>query len=190
MFLISGASTNKAINANSAPLPCIENVTKRRWVNVRVLLRIQKTLSYVQSFPSKHLPPFQYLKERFKLDIPHRFRTYNFKSPTFCDHCGSLLYGLFKQGMKCEVCGVNCHHKCQKHMANLCGVNQKQLSEALFEIKRGAHAASTPPNVGNMNLNSMDRNGGAANGMGNKFKAFFKTHHTSIDKEQPAEKEE
>ncbi|VDK48956.1 unnamed protein product, partial [Gongylonema pulchrum] len=80
-----------------------------------------------------------YLKERFKIDIPHRFKPYSFKSPTFCDHCGSLLYGLFRQGLKCEVCGVVCHHKCQRYMPNLCGVNQKQLSQALFEIKRGTH---------------------------------------------------
>ncbi|XP_046383813.1 putative protein kinase C delta type homolog [Ischnura elegans] len=81
-----------------------------------------------------------YLRERFKIDVPHRFRLHNFMSPTFCDHCGSLLYGLFRQGLKCEVCSVNCHRKCERHMPNLCGVNQKLLVEALSSLRKASPA--------------------------------------------------
>ncbi|PIO30406.1 hypothetical protein AB205_0042080, partial [Aquarana catesbeiana] len=73
-------------------------------------------------------------KERFNIDMPHRFRVYNYKSPTFCDHCGSLLWGLVKQGLKCEECDMDVHHKCQKKVANLCGINQKLLAEALNQV--------------------------------------------------------
>uniref|UniRef100_A0AAY4EKI1 Protein kinase C n=1 Tax=Denticeps clupeoides TaxID=299321 RepID=A0AAY4EKI1_9TELE len=74
-------------------------------------------------------------KERFKIDMPHRFKVYNYKSPTFCEHCGTLLWGLARQGLKCEECGMNVHHKCQKKVANLCGVNQKLMAEALATIE-------------------------------------------------------
>ncbi|MEQ2158998.1 hypothetical protein GOODEAATRI_017940, partial [Goodea atripinnis] len=74
-------------------------------------------------------------KERFKIDMPHRFRVCTYMSPTFCQHCGTLLWGLAKQGLKCAECSMNVHHKCQKKVANLCGVNQKLMAEALAVIE-------------------------------------------------------
>uniref|UniRef100_A0AAR2LDH7 Protein kinase C n=1 Tax=Pygocentrus nattereri TaxID=42514 RepID=A0AAR2LDH7_PYGNA len=82
-------------------------------------------------------------KERFKIDMPHRFKVYNYKSPTFCEHCGTLLWGLARQGLKCEECGMNVHHKCQKKVANLCGVNQKLMAEALAMIESTQQGCDT-----------------------------------------------
>ena len=73
---------------------------------------------------------------RFGMNIPHTFKEHFFKKPTFCDHCGSLIYGLYKQGLLCvhEHCGISVHYKCQKNVPNNCGVDQKQLAETLLAI--------------------------------------------------------
>nr|CAI5830047.1 unnamed protein product [Callosobruchus analis] len=95
-----------------------------------------------------------YLRERFKIDLPHRFKVHTFMSPTFCDHCGSLLYGIYKQGLKCEECDVNIHKKCEKLTANLCGVNQKLLVEAIESAKRESSDSRDSPSTSPLAHNS------------------------------------
>lgn len=33
-------------------------------------------------------------------------------------------------------CAMNVHHKCQDKVANLCGINQKLLAEALTQVSQ------------------------------------------------------
>lgn len=76
----------------------------------------------------------QHQSTGFNVNVPHRFVVHNYKRFTFCDHCGSLLYGLIRQGLQCEVCNLNVHKRCQKNVANNCGINTKQMAEILTQI--------------------------------------------------------
>ena len=55
----------------------------------------------------------------------HNFQVHSYTKFTFCDHCGQLLYGLFRQGHQCSDpdCGINVHSYCKPFVANLCGTH-------------------------------------------------------------------
>jgi hypothetical protein len=71
------------------------------------------------------------LTSRFQINVPHSFKTHSYMRPTFCDHCGSLLWGVVRQGQQCKSCKFNVHKKCAKHVGNLCGLDQRSLGEEL-----------------------------------------------------------
>ena len=54
-------------------------------------------------------------------------------------YCSLFLFISFSL-----VCGLNCHHKCEKKVSNLCGVNQKLLAEALESIRPNRQKQSAP----------------------------------------------
>merc|ERR1711971_1218280 len=50
---------------------------------------------------------------------PHSLVIHSYKTPTFCDVCKEMLFGMFKQGLKCEYCGLNIHKKCVKYLPKI-----------------------------------------------------------------------
>uniref|UniRef100_A0A8C1JHL4 Protein kinase C n=1 Tax=Cyprinus carpio TaxID=7962 RepID=A0A8C1JHL4_CYPCA len=73
-------------------------------------------------------------RQGFGINVPHQFREHTYKVPTYCNHCGSLLYGLMKQGIQCKSCKMNIHKRCEANVALNCGVNSAELASKLSEI--------------------------------------------------------
>lgn len=59
---------------------------------------------------------------------PHSLFVHSYKSPTFCDFCGEMLFGLVRQGLKCEGCGLNFHKRCAMRIPNNCSHARRRRS--------------------------------------------------------------
>lgn len=56
----------------------------------------------------------------------HNFQETTYFTPTFCDHCGGMLWGIIKQGYKCKDCHINCHKNCKVEVVIGCRRKQSE----------------------------------------------------------------
>ncbi|XP_056446298.1 protein kinase C eta type [Gadus chalcogrammus] len=91
----------------------------------------------------KKIKKEQSTNQGFSINVPHKFSSHSFKAPTFCDHCGSLLWGIVKQGLHCKICKMNVHIRCKGNVAPSCGVNSVELANKLAEM--GLKPGGIPP---------------------------------------------
>ncbi|XP_074091497.1 serine/threonine-protein kinase D1 isoform X2 [Macrotis lagotis] len=79
---------------------------------------------------------------------PHALFVHSYRAPAFCDHCGEMLWGLVRQGLKCEGCGLNYHKRCAFKIPNNCtGVRRRRLSNVSLTgpIPVRTASAESPP---------------------------------------------
>ncbi|TNM93623.1 hypothetical protein fugu_001799 [Takifugu bimaculatus] len=62
---------------------------------------------------------------------PHSLVVYSYRMPTFCHYCGEMLWGLVRQGLKCDGCGLDFHKRCAYRLANTCSRTRRQVSTSL-----------------------------------------------------------
>ncbi|KAJ8679289.1 hypothetical protein QAD02_015076 [Eretmocerus hayati] len=61
----------------------------------------------------------------------HQFLVRTFSGPTKCNHCTSLMVGVIRQGVVCEVCGFACHVQCCDKVPSVCPVPHDQTKRPL-----------------------------------------------------------
>ncbi|XP_055372860.1 serine/threonine-protein kinase Genghis Khan isoform X3 [Condylostylus longicornis] len=61
----------------------------------------------------------------------HQFLVRTFSSPTKCNHCTSLMVGLTRQGVVCELCGFACHTVCCQKVPTTCPIPSDQAKRPL-----------------------------------------------------------
>ncbi|KAF1380747.1 hypothetical protein PFLUV_G00167180 [Perca fluviatilis] len=62
---------------------------------------------------------------------PHTLVVQTYRTPTFCHHCGEMLWGLVRQGLKCDGCGLDFHKRCAFQLPNDCSRARRQVSTSL-----------------------------------------------------------
>ena len=70
---------------------------------------------------------------------PHSLCVHSYKTPTFCHFCGEMLFGMFKQGLKCEGCGLSFHKRCVIKIPNDCSYKKKRRSS--FSLVGGSNSS-------------------------------------------------
>lgn len=96
----------------------------------------------------------QVLEDDFQLFQlrPHTLQVHSYKSPTFCDFCGEMLFGLVRQGLKCEVCAGNFHKRCAMKIPNNCTYPRRRRSSTNSVLPRSSfegfpHVHLLPPSL-------------------------------------------
>ncbi|XP_028408961.1 ras guanyl-releasing protein 3-like [Dendronephthya gigantea] len=98
-------------------------------------------------------------------DFIHNFQETTYLTPSFCEHCGGVLWGLIRQGFKCKDCGINCHKACKGQVVIDC------------------RAKISSPGSLNSNSSTLERAASKADAIRNKWNKKRRSRHPPSEHE-------
>ncbi|CAH2238134.1 jg22062 [Pararge aegeria aegeria] len=76
---------------------------------------------------------------------PHALAVHSYKAPTFCDFCGEMLFGLVRQGLKCEGCNLNYHKRCAVKVPSNCAAAASRRASARSPSRASSASHASAP---------------------------------------------
>nr|XP_002131681.1 serine/threonine-protein kinase D1 [Ciona intestinalis] len=74
---------------------------------------------------------------------PHTLSVHSYRSPAFCDYCGEMLWGIVRQGLRCDGCGQNYHKRCAYKIPNDCTLVRKRKASVSTSLQTNWNGGST-----------------------------------------------
>ncbi|XP_050530669.1 serine/threonine-protein kinase D1 isoform X2 [Daktulosphaira vitifoliae] len=78
---------------------------------------------------------------------PHTLIVHSYKTPTFCDYCGQMLFGIVRQGLKCSGCNLNYHKRCVVKLLNDCGGGSRNRNKHKTSSTNLSGAPRSPSSI-------------------------------------------
>lgn len=108
----------------------------------------------------------QVLAEEVKVR-PHTLIVHSYKAPTFCDFCGEMLFGLVRQGLKCEGCGLNYHKRCVVKIPNNCSstMSGKRRRSSTLQVPRSPSETGSTSSINSASNSNSEESSLAPNNL-------------------------
>lgn len=96
------------------------------------------------------------------------------------------LYGIFRQGLKCEACNMNIHRRCEGNVANNCGIDTKKLAEMLNNLGISTDKSTPPRRTKYVNPPSSDNSMSDRSGDATSLETMSMSSFASDDQLKPS----
>ncbi|XP_022805907.1 rho guanine nucleotide exchange factor 11-like isoform X2 [Stylophora pistillata] len=136
------------VNRNNAMVSALTTFLRQVGITMKQQGNNANILERYQSFTRKENKPLFKMKSNKKMK-GHHFVSTQYTTPTYCNHCGNLLWGAGDQGYQCSTCEYNVHKgNCFEAIEECPGTKKKR------ERKPTAQAGRSPSFVTNIRKTS------------------------------------